>query len=292
MRPVSRSVAGSGSLENVPLPSACGRESAIKRFNLTRTSRNTLEVVGAQVGRNTLAKPQEIDRGTDMCAGLVYEDGKGFTTPDYEMPLPDAAKLEINVNSGGVSFVGNSAGYRALAETFERLADMAEGAPEDETCGSPKHWHLEDFVPLQANLDHRLLLGFGPLLANATRFGEAAGTGVIFYASGQVGQAFWEGHVTSGDSPRLALDRETSRYRWLDEATEQDVLARVGIPDVVEKTSATDSLQRFIVAVHEPVLIGAGTSPWELSVWMESGQVVSWNLWPQDDDSWRPAPVG
>ena len=227
-----------------------------------------------------------------MCPGVEYGDGTAFTTPEYEMPLPESARLEVTVDSAGVNFVGNGAGYQALSDMFAHLAAWSSSAPVDETCEHPAHWHLEDFVPLEANVEGRFLLGFGPLVADASSFSEALGTRVTFYASGQIGTPFWMGRVASGDSPSLALAREMLSYQWLDDAAEQDVLARLGTPTSEDRLSPTETALRYVVEVHEPVLSGAEHAEWVLQVAIENGRVWSWNLWPRADESWRPLTVG
>lgn len=112
----------------------------------------------------------------------------------------DKAKMEVNVNDNGVSFVGNAEGYRSLADFFTHLAklhDEIRTEPLDDDTNSINGYgayHFTHYIPERAIKESRFIFSPGPLNNNLENKSEMD---ILFWVSDAIGPDFWRGVTES-----------------------------------------------------------------------------------------------
>ena len=105
------------------------------------------------------------------------------------------AKLEFNVNEGGVAIVGNKEGYEALARFCNEMAEVHSDIRKNDPDFEDAEWHLGDEISKEAIKEGRYIFSPGPV----TEMGwEGSVPDVLFYVRDKIGKDFWGEEVESG----------------------------------------------------------------------------------------------
>jgi len=146
----------------------------------------------------------------------VSDTGLGRALRRFK-PRPNA-KIEFNVNSGGVDIVANGDGWLTLARWCLLMAH------QDMDGWGAGHWHARDTVMNREMMrEGRAIMSFEPLVT------EYPGQDVYFHRSESIGEDFWQGRRATGNSPMsaVALELALSRVSNLfgcDRASAEEVL--------------------------------------------------------------------
>jgi hypothetical protein len=128
----------------------------------------------------------------------------------------EKAKMEVNVNEHGVSFVGNLEGYLAFARFFNYLAEVHMSireeipGPETNTIYGYGPYHFSHYVTKKAIHQANFIFSPGPI----KKLGPSEGTqDILFWLSDKIGPDFWKGEAESGateewinDSISMSID--------------------------------------------------------------------------------------
>ncbi|MDF1509586.1 hypothetical protein PZE06_15700 [Robertmurraya sp. DFI.2.37] len=113
----------------------------------------------------------------------------------------EKAKMEVNVNEQGVSFVGNSEGYLAFARFFNYLAEVhmsireEKPQPETNTVYGYGPYHISHYVTKKAIQQGDFIFSPGPIKKLGT---SEATQDILFWLSDKIGSDFWKGEAESG----------------------------------------------------------------------------------------------
>lgn len=132
------------------------------------------------------------------------------------------AKVEFNVHKHGVSIVANREGWQSLAEWCAIMAhpDMQDGLdPYSLTM---------DVVPPEMVNEERSMTAFWGI----TEPPDAMYQDVWFHRSEVIGDEYWEGAISSGNSPysQAGAAEAVARYTWMDGKNRKQVEEQMGAP--------------------------------------------------------------
>ncbi len=124
-----------------------------------------------------------------------------------EIGFSKDAKLEFNVNVGGVAVVGNAEGYLALARFCTQLAERSielrrsEPADASDTIRGEGEYHLAEYVAKKAISEGRFVFSPGPLAQYLPIDEFDTVQDVLFYVADNVGSKFWLSEDLTGALP-------------------------------------------------------------------------------------------
>lgn len=121
----------------------------------------------------------------------------------------EKARMEVNVNKHGVSFVGNLEGYLAMARFFNFLAEVHMSireeipGPETNTVYGYGPYHFSHYVTKEAIQESNYIFSPGPI----KNLRPSEGTqDVLFWLSDKIGPEFWKGETESGATEEWTND--------------------------------------------------------------------------------------
>lgn len=129
--------------------------------------------------------------------------GKGPDFSNYNVFFSKDAKIEVNINNGGVSVVANAEGYLALARFFCLLSEIHMSIRKDnndpgvDTIYGYGAYHFTHYLSTSAIKHGNFLFSPGPLKSFKSN-GNIQD--VLFWVSDKIGPDFWLTETESGAS--------------------------------------------------------------------------------------------
>lgn len=157
-----------------------------------------------------------------------------------EVDFKKRARLEINVNEYGVSFVANVEGYLALARFCTLLAETHAHLREEAPDFQEGEYHLGDYVGDEAVREKRFIFSAGPLRQLASH-DPLVTQDILFHVSDAIGADYWK---DQGIESVAAKDWE-NRYSGVIAPVDFNNLAKEIIWQ--HKTLASDELTRLFI---------------------------------------------